>query len=154
MTIIRRATIKDYEKIAEFSKQVVLYHSDNRPDIIKSAPDLSKREFKETIKDKNWIALIAENGGQAVGYCKALVRDIGDDVWAEMKMIFIYEMYVDPSYRRKGIANGLLDEIKKIANEIGATQVELDVWSFNESAISLYEKFGFTPQRLKMELKL
>lgn len=151
---IRCATVKDYEIIAEFSKQVVLHHSANRPDIIKSAPDLSKKEFKKTIKDKNWITLIAENDGQAVGYCKALIRNIGDEVWTPMKLIFIFEMYVAPSCRRKGVANALLDEIKKIANEIGATQIELDVWAFNDSAIQLYEQSGFVPQRIKMELKL
>ena len=43
---------------------------------------------------------------------------------------------------------------KKIGKEIGVTQIELDVWSFNEPAVNLYEKLGFSPQKIKMELKI
>lgn len=150
----RYATIKDYETIAEFSKQAALHHVQNRPDIMRNAPDLSKKEFKKTIKNKNWMILIAEKDGKPAGCCKALIRSVGDDVWAPMKLIFIYEMYVDPTFRHMGIANGLMNEIKNIASQIGANQIELDVWSFNEPAVKLYEKFGFTPQRIKMELKI
>lgn len=152
--VIRKATPNDYEAVADFAKKVAMHHVINRPDILKNAPDLSKKEFKEAVNDKNWLILIAEKGGKTVGHCKTLIRDIGDEYWTQMKLLYIYEMYVDPAFRRMGVAAGLLDEIKKIGKEIGATQIELDVWSFNESAINLYEKSGFIPQRVKMELKI
>lgn len=113
MTIIRCATIKDYEKIAEFSKLVALHHVKNRPDIMKKAPELTKREYKKTLKNKNWAVLIAEKNGMPVGYSKILIRQVGDKVWTETKLIHIYEIYVDPSFRRQGIASGLIEEIKK-----------------------------------------
>ncbi len=152
--IIRKATKTDYEAIANFAKSVAMHHVKNRPDILKNAPDLSEKEFKETVKDKNWLILVAEKDGKPVGCCKTLIREIGDEYWTSMKLLYIYEMYVDPSCRRMGIGAALLDETKRIGKEIGATQIELDVWSFNESAISLYEKAGFVPQRVKMELKI
>lgn len=151
---IRKATIEDYEKIAEFSKQVVLHHVENRPDIIRSAPELSKKEFRLTIKDKNFLLFVAEINGEVAGYSKSLVRTVGDEVWTPTTFIFIYEMYVAPSFRRRGIASAMLDEIKKTAKEIGASKIELEVWSFNESAINLYKKLGFTPQRIKMESEI
>ncbi len=154
MTIIRCATIKDYEKIAEFSKLVALHHVENRPDILKEAPELTKREYKKTLKNKNYKILIAEIEGEPVGYCKALIKKVGNKYWTDMKLVYIYEMYVDSSFRQQGIASNLLDEIKRIAKEIEASQIALDVWSFNEPAIKLYKKLGYTPQRIKMELKI
>lgn len=111
--IIRKAEIKDYEAIADFSKKVAMHHVENRPDILKNAPDLSKKEFKDTLKDKNWLILIAENDEKPVGHCKALIREIGDEYWTPMKLLYIYEMYVDSDFRRHGVANKLLDEAKK-----------------------------------------
>ena len=100
------------------------------------------------------MIFLAQKDEKVVGYCKALIREVADECWSPMKMIFIYEMYVSPSYARQGTASRLLEEIKTTAKNIGASQVELDVWSFNEAAINLYSKAGFTPQRIKMELKL
>ncbi len=154
MTIIRHATIKDYEKIAEFSKLIALHHVKNRPDILKKAPELTKREYKKTLKNKNCRVLIAEIDGKPAAYCKTFIKKVGNEHWTDIKLVHVYEMYVDISFRQQGVASSLLDEIKKIANEIGATQIELDVWSFNEAAIKLYQKSGYTPQRIKMELKL
>ncbi len=154
MMTIRKATVDDFEKISEFSKQAVLHHVENRPDIIRSAPELSKKEFRQTIKDKKSLLFVAEVNGEVVGYSKSLIRTVGNEVWTPATFIFVYEMYVAPSFRYRGIANTMLDEIKKTAKEVGASKIELDVWSFNEAAIRLYEKSGFTPQRIKMELKI
>ncbi|MBQ3046205.1 MAG: GNAT family N-acetyltransferase [Clostridia bacterium] len=151
---IRCANINDYQTVAEFSRQIFLNHVENRPDIIKKAPELSKREYKKVLKNKKWVILIAEKNGQPAGHIKALIRHVGDKIWTEKNLIHIHEIYVDPSFRRQGIASGLLDEIKRIASETGTTQITLDVWSFNETAIRLYEKLGYTPQRLKLELNL
>lgn len=152
--VIRKADITDYDTVADFSKKAFLYHVENRSDILRNAPELSKKEFKKILKNKNWLIFLAQKDEKVVGHCKALIREVADECWSPMKMIFIYEMYVSPSYARQGTASRLLEEIKTTAKNIGASQVELDVWSFNEAAINLYSKAGFTPQRIKMELKL
>ena len=46
----------------------------------------------------------------------------------------------------KGIANVLMNEIVKIATEIGYEQMELVVIKSNKNAIKLYNKFGFKKQ--------
>ena len=151
---IRKATLDDYGAVSNFEKKVSLYHVENRPDILKDAPDLSKKEFRRMLKSKNWIILVAEDNGKTMGYCKTLIKDVGNKYWTSMKLLSVYDLYVDSEFRHNGVATELLNEIKIIGKQIGAAQIDLEVWSFNQSAINLYKKTGFTPQRTKMELKL
>ena len=151
---IRKATLDDYGAVSIFEKKVSLYHVENRPDILKDAPDLSKKEFRRMLKSKNWIILVAEDNGKTMGYCKTLIKDVGNKYWTSMKLLSVYDLYVDSEFRHNGVATELLNEIKTIGKQIGAAQIDLEVWSFNQSAINLYKKTGFTPQRTKMELKL
>ena len=52
----------------------------------------------------------------------------------------IIDIYVKESYRRKGIAVSLINEILKDYN---VENITLEVSSINNSAINLYEKLGF-----------
>lgn len=148
---IRYADINDYKIIAEYSKKAAQYHVDGRPDILRRAPELSKKDYKSLLKDENHITLVAETDNGIAGCCKAQIFSGGDEVWTPRTCIFIYEIYVEPSFRRNGVAKSLLEEISKIAIKKGATLIELDVWSFNEPALRLYEQLGFRPQKIRLE---
>ena len=52
-------------------------------------------------------------------------------------------MWVDPSYRRKGIGHALLDAVIAWAKVQGAQRLELGVSEGNTPAIHLYEQLGF-----------
>lgn len=53
------------------------------------------------------------------------------------------ELYVMPEYRKQGTAQALLDKIESTFIDYGATQMFVEVWSFNRQALALYEKQGF-----------
>ena len=52
-------------------------------------------------------------------------------------------VFVDPNYRKQGIAKKLLNHALSIAKEKGAKKVNLNVYSTAINAISLYKKLGF-----------
>lgn len=59
------------------------------------------------------------------------------------RAFYLYEVEVDEKKRNQGIATGCLTELfKKLAAE-GAVTVYLQVGSYNEPALHLYEKLGF-----------
>jgi ribosomal-protein-alanine N-acetyltransferase len=68
-----------------------------------------------------------------VGY---LVCSRYDTVWHLMNVA------VDPSRRRQGIATALLDRLFEQADK-PSEQYTLEVRTSNDSAIRLYERFGF-----------
>ena len=52
-------------------------------------------------------------------------------------------MAVDKQYRRKNVAEQLVDNIIKKGKELGITDITLEVRESNVGAIALYEKLGF-----------
>jgi GNAT superfamily N-acetyltransferase len=59
-------------------------------------------------------------------------------------------MYVDPAHRGKGINALIIEGLREWARSRGITELRLDVYNQNTSAIRAYEKAGFIPHMLNM----
>ena len=55
----------------------------------------------------------------------------------------VYNIAVDPAFRRMGLAETLMDCFLQIAKDLEAKEVTLEVRPSNEAAIGLYQKLGF-----------
>jgi aminoglycoside 3-N-acetyltransferase I len=88
-----------------------------------------------------FIALAALNGDEVVGAIAAyeLVK-----FEQERSEIYIYDLAVAETHRRKGIATALIRKLKKIAATRGAYVifVQADTGVEDEPAIALYTKLG------------
>lgn len=60
----------------------------------------------------------------------------------ERSEIHIYDLAVDDAHRRKGIATGLIEELKSIAAARGAYLIFVQADEGDEPPIALYSKFG------------
>ena len=81
------------------------------------------------------VCLAAVSEGAVVGH---LICSRYDTVWHLMNIA------VDPGLRRRGIASALLRALlERIDDGSGSAQLTLEVRPTNESAIRLYERFGF-----------
>lgn len=56
---------------------------------------------------------------------------------------YIYGLKVEPTARRQGVARALVEAALAQAAELGASQVELDVFAHNERALAFYAALGF-----------
>ena len=59
------------------------------------------------------------------------------------KLYLIEGVFVDPNYRKMGVANKLLNYATALAKENGAKKIHLNVYTTNNNAINLYKKIGF-----------
>ena len=59
-------------------------------------------------------------------------------------------MYVDPTHRGKGINTLIIEGLRQWAQSRGITELRLDVYNGNTSAIRAYEKAGFVSHMLNM----
>jgi len=82
--------------------------------------------------------VVAVKDKQIVGWC-----DIIPGFRAGYTHVGHLGMGVRREYRRQGIGQRLLSECLVLAKNYGLERVELEVFSDNEAAISLYEKFNF-----------
>jgi ribosomal-protein-alanine N-acetyltransferase len=64
-------------------------------------------------------------------------------VWLLDGELHISNLAVDPSYRKKGIAIELVNQIIKMANSLNIRMISLEVRISNDKAIKLYKKIGF-----------
>lgn len=153
---IRKLTEADYDKVIELYKELDEFHVLARPDFFVHRP-------KEEIYPKDaFIHNLAYPGGLELGAFEhdQLVGIVRATLWEEsgmvkdVKTVCLDDIYVLPTYRRKGIASKLFTEVECWAKEQGAVRLDLHTWDFNKNAISLYQAMGMTPQRYVFEKKL
>lgn len=79
--------------------------------------------------------ILAKIGEEAVG-CGAIK-------WFDEGSMEIKRMFVLPSYRGKGIAKGILEELEKWAFELGFGRCVLETGKRQSEAIALYFRCGY-----------
>jgi ribosomal protein S18 acetylase RimI-like enzyme len=67
-----------------------------------------------------------------------------------VKSAYVYNIEVDEAHRGKGYGAGALARAEAFAREWGAVRLSLNVWNWNETARSLYEKAGFEVMAIGM----
>ena len=92
--------------------------------------------IKSQMPDDRHIFIVAVEDDEVLGYVgMAYIIDEG----------YISNVAVAPEYRRKGVADALMLELFRRSNELKLSFVTLEVRESNAPAISLYEKYGFSP---------
>ncbi len=72
----------------------------------------------------------------------------------DLSSIFLNHIYVDKKYRGKGVGTRLLSEGLKLACDHQQEQIELDVFSTNDSARHWYESLGLTYSKEQIWLEI
>ncbi len=155
--MIRKAEIKDIQKILELLVQVDMVHHNGRPDIFKGpATKYNEEQLKNILSDENTPVFVYtdENDivlGHVFCVCK---RTENDDLLTNIKTLYIDDLCVDENARGNYIGKSLYDYVVSYAKKRGYYNVTLNVWTFNTSALKFYEKMGMKPQKIGMEIIL
>ena len=153
---IRNLTESDYDQVIELYAQLDAFHVKARPDCFVD------REKNEIYPRDAFVHNLSYPGGLELGvFVNDLLIGIASaTLWEEsnmrkdLKTVCLDNIYVLPTYRRKGIAAKLFSEVETWAKEQGAIRLELHTWDFNKGAIAMYQSMGMTPQRFVFEKKL
>lgn len=95
--------------------------------------------------------LVGLDSEEVVGW---VLIDKGFDWFTEEEIGWISDVYVKAAFRRKGYAKELLQHSFLHFKDLGYSDVRLNVFSFNEKAIKLYEKLGFKDVCKFMKIEL
>jgi ribosomal protein S18 acetylase RimI-like enzyme len=84
------------------------------------------------------LTSIIDDAGEIVGHCWFPIEDrpVG-------RVVFIYDIAIDPAHRRKGHAQAALAGVEDYAREHGCIGVMLHVFGSNAGARALYQKAGY-----------
>jgi ribosomal protein S18 acetylase RimI-like enzyme len=132
---VRRVASADHAQlarlIAEFRLALAaLKGREQEPDAARAAQEL------RSYLDGGYPVYVAVlESGELAGYLVCRVED--DVVWAE-------SLYVDPAYRRQGVASALYARAEALAAEKGAETVYNWVHPNNDAIIAFLRKRGYT----------
>jgi len=110
----------------------------------------SEGEFAHLLPDgrstaEHQIQSMVNETGERVGYAWFVPEDRPFG-----RVIFIYDIAVDPAHRRKGHARNALHEIEAYAREHGCVGVQLHVFGGNTGARRLYQRAGYVETDVTM----
>jgi len=103
--------------------------------------------YHDNINNPDNIYLIAEENSKSVGYASCHLQIL---LHHEGKVAEVQEMFVLPEYRGAGIGKMLMDKIKLMSKEMGATQLEVTTRTFREQAIRFYINQAFQDTHKKL----
>jgi GNAT superfamily N-acetyltransferase len=132
--LIRPATVTDAPLLLKLICELAEYERQPNAVVIKEET-LIKDGFESQPKFR---ALIAEWGGQAIGY--ALFFGFYSS-W-KGPGIFLEDLFVSGAFRGRGIGRALLAEVARIARQEGSVGIRWEVLDWNASAIKFYKSLG------------
>ena len=134
---VRNAILDDLDNLVEF----VVAEANEAEGITKSS-EIVLNGIKAGLENPNiaryWVL---ENENQEPVGSVSVVKEWSD--WNCAFYWWIQSMFLQPSYRGKGLMNKLLQEVKIEAMTEGAIELRLYVHRSNKRAINAYKKVGF-----------
>ena len=70
------------------------------------------------------------------------------------KQAYVFLLYVEKAHRRRGLGSALMTHAHQWAKAQGYSQMSLQVFEDNLSALNLYQKLGYQPQARWMSLEI
>lgn len=150
---IRLAAAADMEAIGRLGAMLVKVHHDFDQQRFlpptEATPSGYASFLESQLRNEKVIILLAEIDGAIAGYSYAGIE--GTD-WMSLRgpAGVIYDILVDPAYRRQGIGMQLLEAMIDVLKSRNTKQVVLSTADRNEDAQRLFERAGFRRTMIEM----
>lgn len=148
---VRKASLQDLGTLFRFEQGVIIAE---RPfDATLKTGHIHYYELEEMIAATHIEIVVAELAGELIGSGYARIEKAKHYLQHEQHA-YLGFMYVDPNHRGKGVNRKIIDALKGWAISQNVTELRLDVYANNASAIKAYEKAGFNSHMVEMRMGL
>lgn len=144
---IRKATEQDLDAIVELDRQIGQIHFEQAPEVF-CPPSSRQRAFLlDAIQCEERLFCVAVDNERVLGFLTARI-DINETIpfLTTLPVCRITTVVVDEHHRSRGIGKALIAHCDGWAKAHDASQLKLEVMSFNARARALYESLGFKRQ--------
>ena len=140
--LIREAEPRDVRTVLAYVRKLAAFEG------LADAVRATERDIADALFSRRIIrALIAERAtshGDVTGV-GALVFRYGFSTFAGKPSLYVEDIFVDPEYRRIGVARKLFGHLADIARDEGCERLEWAVLNWNDRAIEFYRSLGGYP---------
>lgn len=148
---IRKARLEDLNILLEFEQGIITAERPFDPTLKEGK--INYYDIEKMITAPHIEVLIAEIDSEIVGSGYARIETakpyLNHDNYA-----YLGFMYTDPKHRGKGVNANIIEALKKWCQSQNITELRLDVYNDNPSAIRAYEKVGFKKHLVNMRVEL
>ena len=151
--MIRFAERRDIGALLHLLDQVNRVHHEGRPDLFRRATKYGAAELEAILeKTDSPVFVFEDENGEILGHAFCLIRQVqGDRLLCDRKELYIDDICVEESSRKKGVGTALYQFVEAYAKELGCYHLTLNVWTCNPGAAAFYERMGLLPQKICME---
>ncbi len=142
---VRRAAKTDLDKLVEFVVRLKQVNEELDPMYVtrEDLAEAARRYIERSLEDPNTLILVAEHEGRVVGMVRAIIID---RVFYEPRSeALITDIYVHPSYRRRGVATALVERLAEEVRRKGVGLLAAEYPPGNRIAERFFSKLGFKP---------
>ena len=148
---IRKARMEDLSILLEFEQGIITAERPFDP-TLKEDP-ISYYNIEKMILANDIEVVVAEIGSEIVGSGYARI-EAAKPYLKHDNYAYLGFMYTDAKHRGKGVNAKIIEALKEWCRTHKTTELRLDVYSDNPSAIRAYEKVGFKKHLLNMRVEL
>jgi len=132
---VREANVDDVSRIHELARELAETVGDTPP-----TEEAVRARLEELLDEPGARVLVAENEVGVVGGVSFWIKpDLAHgDIVVEVPMLVVAE-----DHRRSGVGRLLMEEVRNVASDNGASQIELVATRANVTAREFYRSLGF-----------
>ena len=156
MLLVVPAEEKHIPDILRLLVQVNMVHHLGRPDLFKGpTTKYDADELRKLLASPENRIFVCEEKNRLLGYamCELQVTE-ETRLLQPLKTLYIDDICVDETARRKHVGQMLFDRVKQEATALSCGRITLNVWELNPGARRFYEALGLLPLKTTMELRL
>ena len=149
--IIREATLEDLQVLLGFEQGIITAERPFDPTLKQGEINYYSIHDMILAPDVHIVVAESENKLIASGYARI---EKAKPYLDHEDYAYLGFMFVDPAYRSQGINGKIIDALKKWSLEQHITELRLQVYDENISAIKAYTRAGFSRYMLIMRTRL
>lgn len=144
MVTVSIATSGDIDGIIKIYHQTGILHYEKLPHIFKKPCMEDEKELVTTyFKNKDVTIFKAEDNDIICGYLVLRIKQLPEKFFVSTRKGFIDSIGVDENHRRHGIGQQLIKAAEDYLKQQDIYTMEIEVYMFNNSAMTFYEKMGY-----------
>lgn len=147
MFVIRPATERDLGQMRSLFEVVDQHHASALPQMFRADRENGRSDefLAGILANPEAALLVCASGDQLTGLVHVSIRQSPDiPILAERRFAVIENLVVHRDFRGRGLGKLLVEAAHRWIMDHDVSDVELHVFEFNEDAIALYERLGYT----------